>query len=107
MPLLLPSILSNAARTQQPFILLQSSLAQSCLSVLRNIIAQSRSKVLLFCFLYPPSALLADDIATSTEQLEVFDLTDRIPGYSDEPADCRQYILDIMNKSVSRSRCHC
>ena len=91
MSLLLPSIISNTARTQQPFVLLQSSLAQSTLPLLRNAIAQPKSKVLLFCLLHPPKCLVEG--VTPADLVEVIDLTDRVPGYSDLSPDVRADIL--------------
>lgn len=79
--LLLPSILKNESH-RHPLLVLQSSLAQSSLPILTNILAQEPSVKgstrhnLLFCLLYQPSGLT--EATTSTE---VHDWTDRIPGY--------------------------
>jgi len=61
------------------FTLVQSSSAQSALPVLRNLIANATSQVLLFCLLYPPESLLGEKI--NDERVKVFDWTDRVPGY--------------------------
>ncbi|CAL1695935.1 unnamed protein product [Somion occarium] len=91
MPLLLPSILANSPRSQQLFILLQSSTVHSCLPILCSLIAHPSSKssvkrhVLLFSFLYPPSRLVNPPHLQPQEvDLQIFDWTDRVPGYGDD-----------------------
>ena len=64
------------------FALVQSSSAQSALPVLRNLIANATSPVLLFCLLYPPESLLGEKI--NDEHVKVFDWTDRVPGYTQD-----------------------
>ncbi|KAI0078925.1 hypothetical protein K474DRAFT_784223 [Panus rudis PR-1116 ss-1] len=104
MPLLLSSILANSSRTQQPFILLQSSAAQSCLPVLQAIISQSpqhhskpltKRHVLLFCFLYPPARIAASlKVDTANIELHTYDWTGKVPGYDDEePFDINEEVL--------------
>lgn len=105
MSLLLPSILAESARTKRPFVLLQSSIAQSGLPILRHFInrrdegnvAKRRSRVLLFCVLHPSSSLVDPDVADSqTVELQTFDLTDNVPGYNDTWRDPRDMILDAV-----------
>ncbi|KAJ3520894.1 hypothetical protein NM688_g9093 [Phlebia brevispora] len=97
MPLLLPSIIANAGRVQQPFVLLQSSLAQSCIPVLRSIISESKTRVILFTFLHHPSFLLDPQ---KCAHVQVLDLTDRVPGYS-SGAECRQTVLRMLRESTN------
>lgn len=88
---LLPPILANFQRPHQSFLLLQSSISQSCLPVLRKIISHEfhgvtskKVHTLLFCFLYPPSALAGDASSASQDgMVEVFDHTGNVPGYND------------------------
>jgi elongator complex protein 5 len=93
---LLPSIVADPSglRPHQPLILVQSSTSQTCLPVLYSLIqpAKRPARTLLFCFLYPPTSLIADRPNTSSDSLKVFDYTGRIPGY-DETHDSRDEIL--------------
>ena len=83
-----------------PLVILQSSLAQSCLPILRHLVNNPKppsSFNLLFCLLYPPSSL-ADNI--SPETLEVHDWLDHVPGYceaSNKPSDD---LLDIVRRGI-------
>ncbi|GBE78276.1 hypothetical protein SCP_0111590 [Sparassis crispa] len=93
---LLSSTLSSSSR--QPFVLLQSSIAQSCLPVLSYITNQAAlgsGTTLLFCFLYPPLAF-ADQ---PHEQLRVFDWTEHIPGYSEDTFEARAEILSALRSA--------
>lgn len=92
MPFLLSSIFANSQRPHHPFLLLQSSTAQSCIPILRKLInldphniSSKRSRTLLFCFLFPPSSLLEDNaiLASQGGTVEVFDYTTNVPGYED------------------------
>jgi elongator complex protein 5 len=81
---LLSSIISNPTglKPHQPLIILQSSSAQTCYPILRNLISNFRpaTQTLLFCFLHPPSNLTNVDEAPN---IITFDFTGRIPGYDD------------------------
>lgn len=90
---LLHSILTNSARPAQPFVLLQSSIAQSSLPILRNIVAKSKGHVLLICFLYPPKIFTADREDQSTQ---IIDCTDQVPRYHDEAGSYRELILSTL-----------
>ena len=100
MPLLLPSIAANSQRlgSHKPFLLLQSSVAQSCLQVLRGIInhesrktATEQTQILLLCFLHPLSSLLNE--TTHSDQIEVYDYTVKVPGYDNSWTDPQEEIL--------------
>lgn len=79
-----------------PLVILQSSLAQSCLPILRHVVNDPKptSFTLLFCLLYPPSSL-ADNISPDT--LEIHDWLDHVPGYCDAPSDD---LLDIVRRGI-------
>ncbi|KAG1755242.1 uncharacterized protein EDB91DRAFT_1097944 [Suillus paluster] len=94
---LLSSITSNpgGSKPHQPLIILQSSSAQTCYPILRNLISNFRpaTQTLLFCFLHPPSSLTSVDASNIT----AFDFTDRIPGYDDAWCDPQDEILARVN----------
>lgn len=94
MPLLLPSIIHSKARLHQPLVLFQSSLAQSSLPILRAVVAESKTKILLLCFLYPPHILFDGPPSVGPQ---ILDFTNHIPGYCSEPEDCRQLILKCIS----------
>jgi elongator complex protein 5 len=104
MSLLLSSILSNSQRSHQPFLLLQSSTAQSCLPVLRKIIHQESHKnaakqthTLLLCFLHAPSSLIDEtNLQSQGNKIDVLDYTDKVPGYDDSWADPLEETLNAM-----------
>ena len=68
--------------------IVRSSSSQSALPVFRELVSNSRDRVVFFSFLYPPEVLIAKQ-----DNLTVFDWTDRIPGYSDKPLDLLENIL--------------
>lgn len=91
------STIVNPQKTQQPFVLLQSTNAHSCLPLLRGIVSQSLQqdrKILLFCFFYPPSRITSPSGQDSN--VAVFDWTDDIPGYSNEWSDHQADVLDAI-----------
>lgn len=110
MPLLLPSILNRSQRPHQPLLLLQSSIAQSCLPVLRKIINNDDNKgrrvpTVLICFLHPPSSLVDHANVTSQElegAVKVLDFTGRVPGFDDSWTDLREDIFaSVKNGELS------
>ncbi|CDO75260.1 hypothetical protein BN946_scf184967.g13 [Trametes cinnabarina] len=86
MPSLLSSAIAHPARNQH-LLLLQSSVAQTCLPVLRDVVQRSmeraREKTILFCLLYPPLSFLDKASRAQTDRLLVVDRTTYVPGYSD------------------------
>lgn len=92
----LTSIINDGAQNF-PLVILQSSLAQSCLPVLRHIVNESKPSFnLLFCLLYPPSSLTDN---SSSDTLEVHDWLDHVPGYCDAsntPSD----LLDVVERGT-------
>lgn len=91
----LASILASPTglRPHQPLVICQSSLSQTSLPVLRRLIKPTKPPpcTLLFCFLYPASSLISD-ASVPGASFEVFDYTERIPGY-ESWVDSRQDIL--------------
>ncbi|KAI9063014.1 hypothetical protein FKP32DRAFT_1652028 [Trametes sanguinea] len=87
MPSLLSSAIAHPARNQH-LLLLQSSTAQTCIPVLREVVKQSieqaRETTVLFCLLYPPSSFLDAEARARSDRVVVVDRTAHVPGYSDE-----------------------
>lgn len=95
---LLSSIINNPTglKPRQPLIILQSSSAQTCYPILRNLISNFRptTQTLLFCFLHSPSNLINVDEASN---ILAFDFTGRIPGYDDMWCGPQDEILAHIN----------
>ncbi|KAI6047611.1 hypothetical protein EDC04DRAFT_2556295 [Pisolithus marmoratus] len=91
----LASIIANPSG----LVVLQSSVSQTCLPILRQILKPARppSRTLLFSFLYPPS-LLVGSLASDASLISIFDYTERIPGY-DAWTDSRQDILNAIRSA--------
>ncbi|KAJ3750311.1 hypothetical protein DFH05DRAFT_65355 [Lentinula detonsa] len=70
----------DSPRPCQNFVLLQSSVSQSSLPLLRYIIAHNESvEKHLFCFLHPSSSL----VKNTQSNVQIHEYLDRIPGYND------------------------
>ena len=67
--------------------IVRSSSSQSALPVFRELVSNSKNRILVFCLLYPPEVFIAKQ-----DNLTVFDWTDRIPGYSDKPLNLLENI---------------
>ncbi|KAH0838342.1 hypothetical protein J3R83DRAFT_6621 [Lanmaoa asiatica] len=106
---LLPSIVVDPSGScpHQPLILVQSSTSQTCLPVLRSLIrpAKRPAQTLLFCFLYPPTSLIADWPNILNDSLKVFDYTEQVPGY-DETYNSRDDILATVRSAVPPGSLH-
>ena len=88
-----------------PLVIFQSSLAQSCLPILRHVVNDPKQSSfnLLFCLLYSPFSL-ADN--TSSDTLEIHDWLDHVPGYCDASNLPSEDILDIVKRGThDRSFC--
>ena len=82
-----------------PLVILQSSLAQSCLPILRHIVNDPKSSFnLLFCLLFPPSSLADDNISSDT--LEIHDWLDHVPGYCEASNVPFDNLLDIVKRGT-------
>ncbi|KAI6162217.1 hypothetical protein EDD17DRAFT_1580592 [Pisolithus thermaeus] len=91
----LASIIANPSG----LVILQSSVSQTCLPILHQILkpAKRPSQTLLFSFLYPPS-LLIESSTSDASPISIFDYTERIPGY-DTWTDSRQDILNTVKSA--------
>jgi elongator complex protein 5 len=94
--MLLPLLL-NETRQDQPFVLLQSTVAQSSLPFLRALCKRPSTHTIVYSFLYGPSTF-SD---SSTPEVEVQDWTGDIPGYSD-PRDISIELSATIKDGVSR-----
>ncbi|KAF9481381.1 hypothetical protein BDN70DRAFT_763951, partial [Pholiota conissans] len=96
---LLTSVLKNDTN-RHPLVLLQSSLSQTSLPILRNILVQNATAKgsprhnVLFCVLYQPSSLTVG----SSNSIETYDWTDRIPGFG--KSDYWDELLSIVEKAL-------
>jgi elongator complex protein 5 len=103
---LIATIISGLSRPHFPFIVVESSLVQSCLPVLRAFVNErdATTDVLVFCLLYPPSALAVDDTSTTREGgLHVIDRTAQVPGYSETSSspDLAKSILNSVKQGAA------
>ncbi|KAJ7254058.1 hypothetical protein B0H12DRAFT_569788 [Mycena haematopus] len=79
---------------QQPFLLLQSSIAQSGIGIIRQLLKNASSRhALLFCFLH--SSLLSLHGA----HVQTYDLLDNVPGYKDDYEDPRRRIQSAVENA--------
>lgn len=92
----LPSIIS--AKVSQPFVLLQSTAAQSCLPIMRSIIekAVTQRTLLLICFLHSPKILVTSEQLQSTN-LRLLDWTSQVSGYTDDCIDFSEELLKVVH----------
>jgi hypothetical protein len=92
---LIATIISGESRPYFPLVVLESSLVQSSLPVLRAFVnnGDASSHVLFFSLLYPPSALAGDP---PREGLHVVDRTAEVPGYSETSSDLSESILNTV-----------
>ena len=97
---LIGTIISGVSRPHFPLIILESSLVQSSLPVLRAFAndRDATTYVLLYSLLYPPSTLVEN---LSREGLSVVDRTTEVPGYSDTCPDLPEFILNKAKQGVT------
>lgn len=97
------TIVSGESRPHFPFVVLQSSLVQSSLPVLRAFVNKrdAASSVLLVSLLYPPSALVGSPGERSgvLEGLHIVDLRAEVPGYSETRLDPLDYFSTIVEQA--------
>lgn len=98
---LIASIISGSSHPHFPFVVLESSLVQSCLPVLRAFVnggdAPTTHHVLLFSLLYQPSTLAG----APREGLCVVDRTAEVPGYSETSTDLAEFILNRVEQGAT------
>ncbi|KAJ7181717.1 hypothetical protein C8R43DRAFT_970081 [Mycena crocata] len=82
-------------RRQQPFLLIQSSLAQSGLGIIRHLLSDATGNAVVFCFLH--SSLLS----LQASNVQTYDWLDNIPGYNDNYVDPRQRIQAVIENASS------
>lgn len=107
----LPSILSDSQKARSgntnPFILIQSSAAQTALPVLRKFIEgiAANGDVLLVSSLYTPEDLLGQTYKNDYPNVRAVDWTSCVPGYSKEELgyDQKVKVVDDALKGVSQS----
>ena len=98
---LIGTIIAGRSPPHFPLIVIESSLVQSSLPVLRALASNqdATTHVLLFSLLYPPPALVEDPFK---DGLTVVDRTAEVPGYSDTCPDLPQLILSRAKQGVAR-----
>lgn len=107
----LPSILSDSQKARSgntnPFILIQSSAAQTALPVLRKFIEgiAANGDVLLVSSLYTPEDLLGQTYKNDYPNVRAVDWTSCVPGYLKEELgyDRKVKVVDDALKGVSQS----
>ncbi|KAG5342419.1 hypothetical protein C0989_002254 [Termitomyces sp. Mn162] len=106
MALLSSSLFNDSSWSQQPFVLLQSSVAQSSIPLLRRILENNlkthQNCTLLFSFIYPPTDLLGD-VSSPAENVRVFDWLKAVPDYASDWSDPRVKIFNAVEKAPSGS----
>lgn len=75
--MLLPTLLGEP-RPGQPFVLLQSTAAQSIFPLLRVLCQRSSVYSLVYTFLYAPTSL----VEQGSSNVELYDWTGEVPGYN-------------------------
>lgn len=80
---------------QQPFLLLQSSIAQSGIGIIRQLLEDASVHALLFCFLH--SSLLS----LQGPRVQAHDLLDNVAGYNDDYKDPRDHIRSAVKNGDS------
>jgi elongator complex protein 5 len=108
---LLSSIISESLRPQHSFLVLLSSIAQSGLPILRQLLSSKvisdnigSSRILLFCFSYPATDLL-ESFPSHPDFIEVHDLVGRIPEYIVHWSHPREIILSAIRNSEQLGHC--
>jgi hypothetical protein len=103
---LIASIISGSSRPHFPFVVLESSLVQSCLPVLRAFVngggdtTTRTTDVLLFSLLYQPSTLAG---VPHRQGLCVVDRTAEVPGYGETPStDLAEFVLNRVKQGKLR-----
>ena len=99
------TIVSGESHPHFPFVILQSSLVQSSLPVLRAFVNKrdAVSSVLLFSLLYPPLTLVDPPGERSGESPHIVDMRAEVPGYSEKRSDPLDYFSSIVKQGAMRS----
>jgi hypothetical protein len=99
------TIVSGESHPHFPFVVLQSSLVQSGLPILRAFVNKrdALSPVLLFSLLYPPLTLVDPPGERSGEGLQIVDMRSEVPGYSETCPDPLDYFSSRVKQGAMRS----
>ena len=100
---LLREYVSGPPRAYRPLLLIQSSVAQSGIPLLRHVVAESSkdqlsTQCLLFCLLYVPSDLVERNSAS--DRITVYDWLEFVPGYGDTSYDVKKLILQAIQEGT-------
>ncbi|KAJ7038143.1 hypothetical protein C8F04DRAFT_1220421 [Mycena alexandri] len=87
------SFFREPRRRQQPFLLLQSSIAQSGTGIIRQLLEDASGHAALFCLLH--SSLLS----VQGPHVKTHDLLDNVPGYNDNYEDPRKRIQSAVENA--------
>jgi len=96
------TIVSGESHPHFPLVILQSSLVQSSLPVLRAFVNKrdALSSVLLFSLLYPPLTLVD---SPGGEGIHIVDMRADVPGYGDTRPDPLDYFSSKVKHCAMRS----
>ncbi|KAJ7103481.1 hypothetical protein B0H15DRAFT_215891 [Mycena belliarum] len=89
------SFILDPRRRHQPFLLLQSSTAQSGIGILRQVIGNTKGHALLFCLLHPSL------LSLKAPNVETYDLLGNVPGYNSNYVDPRHRIRAAIENASS------
>lgn len=93
----LQTILRGANTSSHPVIVFQSSATQSSLPLLRSLLGQIQTRIVICNLLYPKK-FLVDGLPH--DQIEILDCTADVPGFSDSAVDSRKRLLSAINCGV-------
>ena len=94
---------SGPPRPHRPLLLIQSSVAQSGVPLLRHVIAESSkdrfsAQCLVFCLLHLPSDLVERN--SVSDRITVHDWIGFVPGYNDALYDVKERILQAIQQGM-------
>jgi hypothetical protein len=97
--MMLSSVLDSSLRPSRPLVVLQSSSAQSCLKLLREIAKEDsrHHTTVMCCLVHPPSTF----IAVGNDHTVVVDRTGFVPGYDDAPHGHSHALLHAVRNGES------
>ena len=92
---------SGPPRPHRPLLIIQSSVAQSSIPLLRHVIAESNkdqfsAQCLVFCLLYLPSDLVEQN--SVSDRIIVHDWIGFVPGYNNVPYNGKERVLQAIQQ---------
>ena len=90
----LQALLRGTNASTHSLVILQSSAAQSCLPLLRHLLCQVQTPILICNLLYPTKVLVKGKLG---EQIQVLDHTSDVPGFSDHVMSYRERLLSAIS----------